>query len=463
MKNTLHLFVGGLVMLYTTVNAQWSNVGADFVSASSSSSTNIVSNEFGVFTAFIETNRANVKKFNGVNWETVGSPNFSPQNIQSLSLAMDGATPYVAFRDNSAGSKVSVMRFNGNTWEYVGPQGFSSGAVQYTKIRINNNIPYVAFQNSSNGKASVMAFNGADWQFVGNPAIGQGTVWNLQLEWNDNTPYLSFREFLSGVNKLNVMKLVSGTWQYEGSAVEDLQLNSDGSNPLVNSSIAFEPEIKTPYVSYIINSPDGFQRVLITKKLTGGNWTAVGNPVNNVFNTISGGLKLVFYNNKPTVAFCNYNTSTPDVKISVQNFHEGTWQSLDGNLFASAGVIGSEEFPQDVSLDLFADNNNLYLSYSEDFPINGRLRVRKFTGTLSSIDRVPFTDQVTVYPNPSNGILNISTYQDQEPAWTVYNSLGQLLLQGYTSHVTIASLPQGHYILQIKYADKSFVKHIIRK
>jgi len=437
------------ILFNTKANAQWANVGSTFLSTNSARATNIVTNEFGTFTAFIENNKANVKKFNGTNWESVGAADFSTPNTQFLSLAVDGTTPYVTFRDNSFSGKISVMKFDGVNWVFVGTPGFSTGSVQYSKIRISNNIPYVAFQNGATGKASVMRFTGTAWEFVGNPQIGSVSIWNLQFEFNNNTPYLSFREFNAGVNKLNVIKLVETDWVYAGNSVANLQNNSDGSSPSVKSSLAFEPVTNIPFISYIIQNPSASDNIVVTKKLTGTTWSAVGNPINNVFNSIDDAVKLVFYNNQPTAAFTAYNAGLPDAKISVSTFNGTNWVYLDGNVFASVGSIGTENFPLDTHLDLYPYNNELYLSYAEDVPENGKIRIRKFTPVpLSIADNNFVAPSILVYPNPSSGLFTIDKGLSNN-VWVIYNNLGQLVLNGNGNLVNLSSFPNGEYFLKI--------------
>ena len=59
------------------------------------------------------------------NWYNVGTAQFSPGAASSISMMFMNHIPYVSFRDNSVGDKVSVMRYNGSIWEFVGAQGVS--------------------------------------------------------------------------------------------------------------------------------------------------------------------------------------------------------------------------------------------------------------------------------------------------------------------------------------------------
>jgi hypothetical protein len=80
-------------------------------------------------------------------------------------------TPYVAYRDANNSYKLTVMRFNGTNWEAVGTPGFSDGPVQYGSLDIAINslgVPYVAYSDISyDKKAMVQRFNGTNWEVVG--------------------------------------------------------------------------------------------------------------------------------------------------------------------------------------------------------------------------------------------------------------------------------------------------------
>jgi hypothetical protein len=129
------------------------------------------------------TGKATVKRFDGVNWLTVGNAEFTPgaASFTSIKIGPDNF-PYVAFRDADQNYSASVMKFDGTKWAYVGTPGFSpqaqaSGASR-TSLAIDKlGIIYVAFLDlSNNWRVSVMKFDGTNWVFVGNPNISGGAA-----------------------------------------------------------------------------------------------------------------------------------------------------------------------------------------------------------------------------------------------------------------------------------------------
>ena len=61
-----------------------------------------------------ETNsiKATVMKFNGTNWEIVGTAGFSAGSADFINIALDySGTPFVVFQDGGNGNKVTVMKF----------------------------------------------------------------------------------------------------------------------------------------------------------------------------------------------------------------------------------------------------------------------------------------------------------------------------------------------------------------
>jgi hypothetical protein len=82
------------------------------------------------------------------NWSDVGTPGFSDgeldgsESVLDLELDKDGI-PYVAFVDKANGKEITVMKYNGSEWEVVGSKGFtedgSSDYAEKPSFEINDN------------------------------------------------------------------------------------------------------------------------------------------------------------------------------------------------------------------------------------------------------------------------------------------------------------------------------------
>jgi hypothetical protein len=158
----------GIATVMKFNGSTWETVGMPGFSTGNVTSTNIFIDNDTIYTAFNESgfpavigtdlvSKASVMKFNGVSWEYVGKPGFSADEVNSTSLFVYNGVPYVAFKDRSVPyglDKVSVMKFDGSNWGYIGPQGFTGTNTGENNISlfIYNGIPYIAYRDDDNGK-----------------------------------------------------------------------------------------------------------------------------------------------------------------------------------------------------------------------------------------------------------------------------------------------------------------------
>ncbi len=229
-------------------------------------------------------------------WNSVGTPGFS-NPTQFLTSAMDGDTPYVAFRDWGNGYKLSVMKYNGSTWEFVGSPAFYSGADVANSIVIHAGVPYVGFADGNNGgKATVMRFNGSSWEFVGSPGFSIGDAGWLQLNIaNNGTPYVAFSEDIGVNGSASVMKYDGGSWSYVGAR----QFTGQGAN-----NISLEFDNNTPYISFSDISMTPYR--LSVMRFNGSSWEFVGSPnfnTHSIDNSLYGQAMLKINNHTPYVVF----------------------------------------------------------------------------------------------------------------------------------------------------------------
>lgn len=72
-----------------------------------------------------------------------------------------------------------------------------------------------------------------------------------------------------------------------------------------------------------------------------------------------------------------------------------------------------------------------------------------------------------IYPNPSNGLINVSLASNEKTTATLYNSLGQKMfskaLYTFSSTLDFSNLPKGIYLLELKSDELRTVKKITLK
>lgn len=107
--------------------------------------------------------QATVKKFNGTTWENVGAPCFSSNwfSFSSIALATDG-TPYVTYQQSALTTK--VMKLSGATWQEFGSLATSTDNNKgELSLAVNGTTPYLAYRDASqSGKMTVKKFGIAD-------------------------------------------------------------------------------------------------------------------------------------------------------------------------------------------------------------------------------------------------------------------------------------------------------------
>ncbi len=72
------------------------------------------------------------------------------------------------------------------------------------------------------------------------------------------------------------------------------------------------------------------------------------------------------------------------------------------------------------------------------------------------------SSDITVYPNPTNGDVNIILQNQNLVSTKIYNLIGELIQEVYTSEFSISNLPNGIYFLQIQTNNSTYTSKIIK-
>lgn len=343
-------------------------------------------------------NPVQVKKLTANNWEAVGTietPDmtsgikirFSPQNKM----------PYIFYYSEQA----EVKRFNGSEWENVG-LSFSKTRPNYMDMEIaRDGQVYVLFNESLPGSSpiKVMKFNGAQWQLVGGSVITSEYSHIPDLDISPTgVPYVIYTVKNGTSDKPVVKRLQNSAWQELSGYLT--WANYDGYNTLKIIIGADE----TPYVSYV-NSDGNNSRVLLAKH-DGSDWKIIdyvskwkaegtkmlrgsnGFPVIAYFNMPSGFGEVVlkFDGEKveevipssisgPLGNYCHlvYDTEGKPLIIYSSNSHIYLKRYIDNKWQMYALPIKATNA---ANLKLVSRNNKIFLFYTEEYDYSGSKNYR---------------------------------------------------------------------------------------
>ena len=291
----------------------WITVGAAGFSSGRALSISLAFSHTGepyvAYTDFANSNHITVMKFNGNNWVTVGTAGFSPGSALYSSLTFNGiGEPYVAFSWNAIGFKGGgmVMKFDGVNWVTVGTGNFSPSLSDYTSLAFSpSGEPYVAYRGSTTSTtgAMVMKFDGTNWVNVGTQGFSTGSVelftsiaFNSNSKSDSDKPYVAYSDRLTS-GKVTVMEFDGTNWNTIGIAGF-----SAGEAKYI--SLAFNHSGE-PYVAYW---DDGNSRKATVMKFDGTNWITVGTAGFSA--GTAGYTSLAFsHTGEPYVAYGDYGNS----------------------------------------------------------------------------------------------------------------------------------------------------------
>ncbi|NEM96089.1 T9SS type A sorting domain-containing protein [Pontibacter burrus] len=331
----------------------WQVVGAPGFSSSYGGYPKIVVAPDGTpYAAFADASAggsATVMKFNGKQWELVGSAGFSGRMLLSVTtdqlsftIAANG-TPYVAFTDESNASKATVMKFNGTEWVTVGAAGFTPWLAYDPALVIDaKGTPYLAFNE---GGATVMKFDGTAWVVLGNSKFNDnGSVSGLDMAFDaSGLPYVVFSEYGHNAGKGKVMKFDGTSWVTIGSGsfsngeakYTSLELDATG----------------TPYVGFVDVADNNKAKVI---KFNGTDWITVGAASMPGYHADRTYLALDA-NGVPYLSFTNKESRN---YATVIKFNGTEWEIVGNTGFSGNQLDDFSLSPDGIPYVIFFDSSN---------------------------------------------------------------------------------------------------------
>ena len=420
-----------------------------------------------VYRDFANGHDATVQKFNGAEWELVGEAGFTQAGAWCTSIILDhNDIPYVSFMDWANGQKISVERFIDGQWEEVGSSGFSIGEAWTTNMGVDiNNVPYVIYDDQGDGDNSYLKkWNGSSWETVGGSSISEngGLSPNFVFDQN-NDVYVVYQDYNVSQAPASVKKLVDNNWEFLGES-GFAQTNCQ------YTSIAVDNEASA-YVAYVemyngqsltvarypqeIIFPPTQQASDIVFSNTGENSVDIG------WTNGNGSNRILFMKegNEGEVGPVNNTTYTANPIFGLGEEINGWYCVYNGedNTVSTSGLSANIEYRVMICEYNGQAGEEKYLTVSANGnPANFTTLVSSFNETTRPI--------IQFYPNPTNGIINLSGIF-KIGRLEITNLNGRTIYTSDTSpsQIDLSNKPKGIYFLKTQFENQIIIRKIIIK
>ncbi|KIA89901.1 T9SS type A sorting domain-containing protein [Kaistella jeonii] len=453
------------------INNKWETVG---IPGFSGAAVTFISLEFdsnnNPYVSY-KDNTIIVKKFDGVDWITVG--NTSSYTSYPFDLKIKSNIPYIAFLNSTNGNKTSLKKYSGSNWEQLGNDGFSEGSASSISLDFDNaNTPFVGYTDGLySNKGSVKSFDGSSWNYLGNRSFTNGIASSVKIKFNKNNELCFLYKDGAVNNKATLLKFSAGNWNtignqgFSDSESDDFDIAFDSNNNIYivckttydfTSVYRYSTEwskigymnfddLPTNYRSLSIDSNNNVLiaykddvsngKMLTVKKLSNNNWLVVGEePItdNNAKGLDNMGTAISDKQNNIYLPYIEYhylsNDTTQNNSLRIKKYFNGQWTDF-------GGVINDNLWATDKeAISLISDAaDQLYIAYVErdsSFP-NHRIKVKKFENN-SWIDIV---SPHSLISSPYRTVLSLDYNSSNELiiAYTAPNNSGdfQLFIKKY--------------------------------
>lgn len=431
-------------------------------------------------------------------WALVGPHQFSAGGASKINLRIGrSGTPYVAFADASTGNKVTVMKYNGTNWVLVGTAGLSANAVQKLDFEIDRfDSLYVVYSETSSNNLFVKKFNGSAWNQLGNLNYSSSSF-DMALDTNGVAALVTYSTSLSQADTLCVKSFSNNSWVQERFQAQGPISQSD---PLY---IGFGTS-NTLYVGYNFISIPFANSQNIMKK-TSNTWQLycgfayhqprnikfdIAETIYDYYNYSSPNASFVGFDVKPaggsatTTYTGNLNFDYLDMDLDsasipyfVKSGQTGAsqYKILFARLVSSSisAVVTPFQAPASAEVKLAFDKGKtsplkgaLYIAF-QDTGSAGKLTVIVNTNPTGIEKRHQEQDNLTVYPNPSDGRFEISIVGEYEGRVTINNTVGKSVFTGTISKgqrqisADLKDAASGVYLIQFKCKSGTLTKKLV--
>lgn len=489
-KSTCKLFFFLLLISNLVVEAQsgitWSSPFSVSASSFNNKHPRIVMDRNGnplVLWGNSNNNSAMFSRWNGSSFTT--PVQISPASIPILAaswagpdIASKGDTVYVVFKNTpeDTSSVYLVRSFNGGV-SFSSPKpvdNIADSVSRFPTVTIDaNGNPIVAFMkfNSTFGDSRWVVSKSTDYgttfstdMLASGYSGGNGDVCDCcpgAIVCSSNKVAMLYRDNLS-----NIRDMWTGISTDNGNTFPN-GIGIDQHNWYLTSCPSSGPDaviVDDTLYSVFMNGASG-------KSLVYSNKNSLSTLVSSTGNAITGNFAGLSQQNFPRID--NYSTAVAEVWKQVTS--AGTQVAL---LFTPNIHTGFPALYDTVSMgtaasaanaDVAVYNGAVYVVWEDDNSGTVKYRKGMFTPINTGISNPSDNSQILIYPNPTNSFVAVefSDSKFQNAEYKIVNILGELLQAGYLNDlkniISISSLPEGIYFLQVKSKNDYSIKKIIMK
>ncbi|EJL73669.1 T9SS type A sorting domain-containing protein [Chryseobacterium populi] len=487
--------VAGGVKVYenstTAANTDnWTLVGGSIVDASSSgeqyTSDIAIDANNNLYVSYVSNTangkKLNVKKFDGTSWIQVGNANFSPGVVQEVAIAVTATgEPYVVAsrfeNDNFRRNTVYRLDPSNQTWVSFGGDFISDGEATYNDLAIDKTNHYLVLAYSQNGTRVKRISIAGTSQICNNtdPGNNPGDIGCVSFVYKGQA--VSYTTVRGADGKIWLQQNLGSS--QVATAVNDQDSYGDlfqwgrwddghqtRTSPTTGLPATNSPDGLAGITSYIIGSSPAWWSPNSLTDLWEAGSAAAATSTNGAdpCKAVGQGWKMPDQTDWEGLSAAE-NISNPATAYSSHlKLPAAGYRSSNTGGFTFVGERGYYWSSTTSS----SGGKYFYIGTTIANPGSGGPRgqgesvrcIKDFTGLSTSNVQL---NTVGIYPNPTNGILNIKTDSAIESV-NIVNGAGQKIkVQFSGNQMNMQGLPNGIYIAELKLKNgQTVVKKVVK-
>jgi hypothetical protein len=407
----------------------------------------------------------------GGNWlqlgEDIAGEAADDRSGWSLALSADGSIVAIGSDlNNSWKGQVEIYENIGGTWTQIGEdiEGENFGDISATSISLSNDGSILAIgaprsDGTAENSGHVRVFKNVSgaWIQIGQDIEGeqeQGRLGNsVALNGEGNIVAIgASQNDENGTNtgEVKIYENIGGTWTQLGQDINGVSEFEDAGFRVELSEVGNIVAISSAG-SNANGANSGHVRIF---ENIGGVWTQLGEDINGEATGDYSGWSIALSANGNVIAIGGvWNDGNGNNSGHVRIFQNlgGVWTQMGEDINGEAAYDQSG-----YSVDISADGSIVAIGgklNNGNGNASGHLRVFDLSTVVLSIPTIDLESSISLYPNPSNDFINISSNKDLLSKIELYSMTGSLVfktdLNSDIYSLNIANYQSGIYLLRV--------------